>query len=474
MRLRRAGPAARRGGGGTGTARRAPIAALTAAGLALLSACSGAPPSPSGPVAPAPRPEAAGYGSAVGRQPIPWTRETLARDFIELTFDTEWGARAARLLRWEGPVRIALAGPTLAPYRDDAAALAGTLDAATGPGLSVRMAADEEGEITLRTAPRREMAETAPAALCFFAPFRGDWPAYRRARRAGGARWSDVERFEAMTVFIPEDATPHEIRTCIQEETTQALGVGNDLSRLEDSMFNDDGAHLRPTAFDLLMLRLLYDPALGPRMERDAARAAALVALSRPDMPRFGGARRFPAPSDRVYDDLHARVFAARSAAERRDLSRRLIEAVETGGPYDHRAAEAYAVAALVAHEDGDHAAALRDMERAETALRRRLAPDDVRIAAARVTLAALLKREGRARAALARLDAALPVLVANARDRQIAQAHRWRAAALAQTGEEAEARAAARQALAWGAYVYGAEAETVSEWRAAFAEIGL
>ena len=57
---------------------------------------------------PGPLPEFEGYASAVGAQPIPWTRRTLANDFVELTFDTEWGLRTDRLLKWDRPVRVSL------------------------------------------------------------------------------------------------------------------------------------------------------------------------------------------------------------------------------------------------------------------------------------------------------------------------------------------------------------------------------
>ena len=426
------------------------------------------------PALPGPLPDIAGYGAAVGAQPIPWTSGALVEDFIELTFDAEWGLRTRRLRKWEGPVRISLIGDELSAYADHARGVAARLDAATGPHLAVYLSPrDPTAEIVFRSAPLREMRRVAPGANCFFVPFSGDWTAFREARRAGGATWANAKALEAVTVFIPSFAAPHDIRTCLEEEAAQALGPRNDLFRLSDSIFNDDAAHLRLTSFDALMLRTLYDPDLKAGMTRDAARKAARRVLAK-ENAGFGERPRLATAGDREHDELRARSTAARGLKERAEAAARLLRAMKAAPAPDHRLAEAHAMNAYIAYEAERPQDAIAGFQAAERHLIAIAAPDDVRLAIIRGSLAAVLKREGKARAALAKLDLAIPVLAANAHDGHLAQALRWRAACLHQLGERDAARRAARDALAWATYVYGRNSFEVATSRREFALMGL
>ena len=68
------------------------------------------------------------------------------------------------------------------------------------------------------------------------------------------------------------------MRSCIAEETTQVLGLPNDVT-LPGTLFNDSGAARDLTALDELLVRLLYHPALKAGMHRTEALAAARRAL---------------------------------------------------------------------------------------------------------------------------------------------------------------------------------------------------
>ena len=83
-------------------------------------------------------------------------------------------------------------------------------------------------------------------------------------------RWSDQETLGQAAIFLPLDTTPQDVRDCLHEEITQALGPANDLYRLPDSIWNDDNFHGMATPFDMLILRALYQPELAQR--HDAAR----------------------------------------------------------------------------------------------------------------------------------------------------------------------------------------------------------
>ena len=106
------------------------------------------------------------------------------------------------------------------------------------------------------------MDEIAANALCFFIPEDVSWSEFKALDTRDAVGWDQISALDKITVFIPAFAAPHEIRSCILEEVTQALGPGNDLRDLDDSIFNDDNAHVWPTAFDLLILRTLYSSQL--------------------------------------------------------------------------------------------------------------------------------------------------------------------------------------------------------------------
>jgi hypothetical protein len=82
-------------------------------------------------------------------------------------------------------------------------------------------------------------------------------------------------------VIVPLDAVRARGRfaACLREETTQVLGLANDSSAVGRTLFDDNGTEEDLTPLDVLLLRLLYHPALTPGMDRAAALAAAQRAL---------------------------------------------------------------------------------------------------------------------------------------------------------------------------------------------------
>jgi hypothetical protein len=68
------------------------------------------------------------------------------------------------------------------------------------------------------------------------------------------------------------------MNACIAEETTQVLGLLNDVE-IPGTLFNDTGDARDLTPLDEMLVRLLYDPSLKAGMRRDEALAAARVAL---------------------------------------------------------------------------------------------------------------------------------------------------------------------------------------------------
>lgn len=454
-------------------------AILAVAALGLLSACASTPASPyfdagrSKPHARTAPPVYPGYGSAVGRQTIDWSIDSLLGDFLDLNYRTEWGGEHERLLRWELAPTVALIGPELQLYASDLDTLIATINS-EAPSVGLRRVAGPGADITIRTAPREEMRGIDPSALCFFSPVDLDWPEYRAATARGEVSWRGLRRLEKVSIFIPAFAAPHVIRICLVEEVMQALGPGNDLFRLEDSGFNDDEVHVQPTAFDLLMLEALYAPELRPGMTEPEARHAAQRALRRILGDRAGRRIRPRSPDDADFKLAQLSADQADNDADRALAVKAALNISEGFDASDHRRGEAFRNAAFAAHLRGEDGRAIDYTRRAIEHFRKVLPPGAVRTARTEADLGLFLLLDGQFEAALTALESAEPVLAANKKEDDLTVTLRLGALALAELGRTPEAREKARQALDWAAYVYGADADIVAEMRRQFGSFGV
>ncbi len=416
------------------------------------------------------RPFYAGYGEAIGAQPVRWTAGSIARDFDRLMFQTEWGEPVPRLLKWEKPVTISLASPELTAYRPFLEDLLVRIRHAA-PGLEVAAVKGPNADITLRSAPRAEMDEIAANALCFFIPYDVVWSEFKTRDARNEIRWEQISVLDKITVFIPAFAAPHEIRSCILEEVTQALGPGNDLRDLDDSIFNDDNAHVWPTSFDLLILRTLYSDRLRNGIGYNEAVSQARSILQ---SERLGGLTRTRELIGSEYDNAFAIAEDDTDPVLRNQAAQAAISLARTQGAAPHRLGEAYKTAAFVAFEANDPARVIDYLSKAEQAHARALSANSVHLARVRSELAINLINLERHETGLALIEQAEPVFAANGTDWQLTHALRWRAIALSQLGRWAEASGTALEALDWARYVYGGDSRAVASWRQEFVDIGL
>jgi hypothetical protein len=242
------------------------LACLAVLGLA---ACAAAPPGPGI--------TSVRFGSVSLPKGVARSNADLAEDFLDLTFELESGERLERLLRYEAPVRVHLASPQLAEYRSDLEQLLARLRTEAGLEIAVTDDADA-AQIVIEAVPAAQIAKIFPSAACFIVPGERDWRGFMRRSPDARLRWPDQSTLERAAIFLPPDTTPQDVRDCLNEEITQALGPANDLYRLPDSIWNDDNFHGMATAFDMLMLRALYQPELQSGMSR-AEVAEALAEL---------------------------------------------------------------------------------------------------------------------------------------------------------------------------------------------------
>ena len=416
------------------------------------------------------RPAYPGYGEAVGRQSLNWSHASLARDFGKIMFETEWGGKQTKLLKWKDRVEVAVASKELDGYRPEIARYVSLLDANT-PDLSISLVPGSKGDITFRTAPAAEMSVDIPATQCFITPVDMDWPAFLSASERGEIDWEKIDRLEKVTIFIPAFSAPVNIRECILEELIQALGPANDLYGLEDSLFNDDEAHIWPTAFDLKILDILYSDGLVAGMNRKTAVSAAKQALAR---SAEGADKREWPNAAKLYHAEYHRYLITEDKKVSRDALKRAENFAKLLPENDHRRGEVRRSQAFIANGASDYDSAVAFAEEAIQIFETGLSEDSLRLARMRSDYGYFLSKNDRYEEALVSLEKALPVLAANAAEDEFVQTLRLRAYVHIFLENQPEAQSAARETIAWARYAYGADSRKVRKWSDEFRSRGL
>ncbi len=270
-------------------------------------------------------------------RPMPPARANadMAVDFVDLTMMLESGTPLPVFTRFDEPVTVALAGIATPVFDTELDRLIGRLRAEAG--IDIRRS-PAPAAITIEAVRRADLDRIVPQAACFVLPLATTWATFQTDTRAPGLEWTDLRTRKAATVFIPADISPQEIRDCLHEEVAQALGPLNDLFRLEDSIFNDDNMHGVLTGFDMLMLRVAYDPALRNGLPRDAVAARVPAILTRLNP----GGERVPARGVTQTPQAwqRATVFAlspAQPVTRRRQASLQALAIAQDSGWQDTR-----------------------------------------------------------------------------------------------------------------------------------------
>ena len=231
----------------------------------------------------------------------PFDNATLARNFRTIAFDVErdpFATGAAKgalgearfLRRWRGPVRWAVYASPAEQARvrplvhDLALRLAGLTgldigpaDAAAGPhpppaNLQVWVVPDRiEGLLRSFPANAAGTGDAGEVVRARIAEFIRTW--YSAAASPCAAQFFNVDRPAAgagtilgALVLIRAGLPEALLRSCVEEELTQAMGLPNDDAGVRPSIFNDEKEFGVLTAHDELLLRILYDPRLEPGM----------------------------------------------------------------------------------------------------------------------------------------------------------------------------------------------------------------
>lgn len=390
----------------------------------------------------------------------------LAELFTRLTLDMEWGATRPHLVRFEVPVRVSLEGNGSSEYRDFTHDLLGLLTRESSVDIGLAGPGDP-ANIHVRLVDGGEMERALPSQACIVVVGDTEWRTYLSdPPRYGGRSLVEADNLDSATIFIPRTSPPYQIRRCLIEEITQALGPANDMFGIADTIFNDDGAHGWPTRLDLLMLRVLYDPAMRTGLSRmeTTARARDLLRRLNPDGENPGAARipgrAFTDPyrwvtlnqqAHRAGDSLTRRANAAREALDQ--IARR------EPGSIRH----CYSLGEL-----GDLYARARPQEalgyyaEAERICARAVGENDVRIAQLRLHRAGVMLWQQQYGGAIALLEPLATVFAANGHEAALARLYAILGTAYLETGQDAKAVEALNLARDWGGYAFGTDDESV------------
>ena len=390
-------------------------------------------------------------------RPVPPMRSNvdIKRDFLELSFQLESGRRLQHFSRFEEPISIAVTGtppPTLMP---DLNRLVHRLR--NEAGLDVARVSGKSANITIQAVSRAEIRRNLPKAACFVVPNISSLAQYRTARHTRATNWSLLTERKKLAIFLPNDASPQEVRDCLHEELAQALGPLNDLYRLPDSVFNDDNVHTVLTGFDMLILRAYYAPELRSGMTRAQVAERLPRILSRLNPAGDRRAPRYASSTPRRWiEAIQTALGPGARAAERREAALTAVRIAEAVGWQDHRRAFShFALGRLSQSTDPEFA---QDQFVTADQFYRRTPGSDLHRAYTASQLAAYAVSQGRGSDALMLISPHLATAERHENAALLATLMMLRAEALDLSGRTAEANAVRLDSLGWARYGFGAD----------------
>ncbi|MEO0666886.1 MAG: DUF2927 domain-containing protein [Pseudomonadota bacterium] len=266
----------------------------------------------------------------------------LALDFIELSFQLESGRDLPIFTRFEGPISVRVTGAPPASLGGDLRRLMHRLQ--TEAGIDIYEAAPgNTANITIEAVSRAEIRRALPHAACFVVPNIETIREYKPNRRSTRTSWSALRKREKLAIFLPNDASPQEVRDCLHEELAQAIGPLNDLYRLPDSVFNDDNVHTVLTGFDMMMLKAYYAPELRSGMTRGQVAQMLPLIFERINPDGEALPAKFATRTPRAWSEaVQTALGPGANANERRVAATRALEIAQAMGWRDHRRAFAH------------------------------------------------------------------------------------------------------------------------------------
>ncbi len=382
----------------------------------------------------------------------------IGGDFLDLSFTLESGRALPVLTRFEGPISIRVKGNAPSVLDTDLSQLLTRLEREAGISIT-RVPEHLNASITLEIISKRALQRLVPGAACFVAPNVSSWSEYKAARNTEQTDWTKLTERTRMTVFLPGDVAPQEMRDCLHEEIAQALGPVNDLYRLSDSVFNDDNFHTVLTGFDMLILRAYYAPELKSGMTKAQVTTRLPAILTRLNPTGGNGAPVSKTPTPTAWKQAIGTALGnGAPTGQRRAAARRAVELSRAMNWRDTRLAfSLFAQGRLNLGVNSDIAlASFREAE----AIYRQLPGTELQAAHMGVQLAAHALSLGNANTALRIVDQHMRSVRSAQNAALLATLLMIKAEAMEMQGRDAEAQLVRLDSLGWARYGFGTEAD--------------
>ncbi len=379
---------------------------------------------------------------------------TLANDFLELTFVLENGVEMPVFSRFENPITVGFTGSVPASLERDLDKLIARLRSEARIDIS-RAAPGVSPSIIVEPVKRSDIQRVAPTAACFVRPNVSSFAEYKRRRSDPSTYWTNLQTREQMAVFLPTDVSPQEMRDCLHEEISQALGPVNDVYRLSQSIFNDDNFHTVLTGYDMLILRAYYDPALqsGMSEQQVAARLPSVLQSINPSGGRAAPPSRPAGPT--AWDtSIERATTPGKSRTARLRSAQKAVQQAKGFGANDTRLAYSYYTLGRLLLPD-DPSAALSAFLAAGRIYQSR--PDTgLQEAHVAMQMSAFQLSAGRPDIAIALVDQSESAVRAAEHAALLSLLLLVKSEALELKGEATSARSTQQDALGWARYGFG------------------
>ncbi|WP_412497900.1 DUF2927 domain-containing protein [Vibrio furnissii] len=209
--------------------------------------------------------------------PLAWSANTwedpafIEQAFVQVALRNEYAAGAKPLVKWHHPIKVWFEHKVADRDLHEALALAQLKHLARVTGHSITQVANRRDanliwvftqQSNWKNDVQREMGAAA-AKHIYGAVCLGNY----RTR-------SDTHEIVSAAVVIPADqARSHgKLLACVVEEVTQVMGLPNDSEQAYPSIFNDKTPDSLLSPLDVILLKLLYEPALKPGMNEQQVR----------------------------------------------------------------------------------------------------------------------------------------------------------------------------------------------------------
>ncbi len=284
--------------------------------------------------------------------PLRVSNKDLATDFLDLTMMLETGKALPVFTRFEGPISVNLQGAIPASLPAELNRLLSRLR--TEADIDIFQTKSGNANINIHAITRKQIKATFPMAACFVAPNVASLADFKRNRKSAQTSWSHQKTRKMVSIFLPSDASPQELRDCLHEEFAQSLAPLNDMYRLPNSVFNDDNVHTILTSFDMMILKIAYAPDLKSGMTRQDVANRLPAILTRVN-PKGDAIKPLNVPpTSRAWNQAITAALGPGTAANLRPrAARRAIELAIEGAYNDHRLGFGYyALGRVIQHID--------------------------------------------------------------------------------------------------------------------------